>query len=207
MNRAAENVVKCQLRPGAGLSCLFIAFLTAVGCVGCNILPAPPADGIRHFVLSNLPCDQEKFTVPQIVRTWVDTSASLQTSAIMYEKSRLERGFYQYAFWIEPVPDRLKSIVEDALTCHGIYSSQKNGRVLKLFVRDFYHKAMAQPGEVVVRVDVTLLDGSGGSTIGNTQITSTKPVTAFSSSGAVEALDVATHDVVQQILSWLRTIN
>lgn len=173
---------------------------------GCGILPARPPEGVRHFVLSTLPCSKEEFSVSPVSRAWIEASSSLQTSEIMYQRTRLERGFYQYASWIEPIPDRLRSIIEDALACHGIYRPQRNGRILRIHVREFYHSALEEPGEAIIKMDVTLTDGPGGTVLSLTQVASSVPVTDFSSLGAVTALDRATHEAVEKILAWLKTV-
>lgn len=178
---------------------LFVVSILA----GCGLFPSQPTGGVRHFVLSTVPCPEHQFDIPAIAGVSVEAASSLQTSQIMYQKSKLERGYYQYAFWIESVPDRLRTVYDEALACHEHSGVKKDSRVLHLNVRDFYHQAYDPPGEVIVKIDVSITDGPGGAILETTQVSSTVPVEEFSSLGAVQAFDKATHEVVLKSLQWL----
>ncbi len=134
----------------------------------------------------------------------------LGSRKIVFGKRANERGFYQYAAWLEAPPLRLVSLLEQKLERSGGFTSisllSSGARAdleLSLELREFYHDISNEPGVGRVEVRAELLELHRRDVLASRTFTATAAARQYSSEGAVNALSEASQTVVADMTHWI----
>ena len=134
----------------------------------------------------------------------------LNSNRIVFEKSPLTRGYYQLAFWAEPLPRRLTNLFVKSIEDSKIYSSvgkQASAvaaqQLLNCELLDFHHKIVTSPGSVEIGLRCELVNVTNRTLITSKTFRVSTPAESGDSLGAVKAFQVGTSQIIDQLILWL----
>ena len=142
-------------------------FGIALFCNGCGLILGGTA-GVKQYYVLNVP---EVTAVASQKRPYsifladIDCPSYICGKRIVYSREEGTRGFYQYAFWAEPLGSRLKVLFAQFLRLSGLFQdvSQENVptgdfRIVSIRVADFYFDTTKE-GSVAVGIFEYSLSG------------------------------------------------
>lgn len=145
----------------------------------------------------------------RIIVDEVESSSLLKSNSIIFGRDALTRGKYQYSEWETPVPIRVQKLLADALQASNQFSRVAKNEViglpawkLKLEITDFYHDAQNNPGEIVIKIDASLITPKGASTSKPKLFEARKRAQSFNAHGAVMSLNEAIGGLIPEITEW-----
>lgn len=145
----------------------------------------------------------------RIVVDEIESSSLLKNNSIIFGRDALTRSKYQYSEWETPVPIKLQKLLANALQASNQFSTVVRNEViglpawkLKLEITDFYHDAQNNPGDVVIRINASLINPKGTSIARPALFEARRPAFTFNAHGAVVSLNEATAQLIPQITAW-----
>jgi ABC-type uncharacterized transport system auxiliary subunit len=145
----------------------------------------------------------------RIVVDEIEASSLLKSNNILFGRDSLTRGKYQYSEWETPVPIRLQRILANALQTSNQFLRVAENEViglpawkLKVEITDFYHDAQNSPGEIVIRLNASLITPKGASTSTPKLFEVRKPAHSFNAHGAVLSINEAIAQLIPDLVEW-----
>lgn len=129
---------------------------------------------------------------------------------IVFRKSDLERGYYQYAQWDESVSRRFGSLFVRCIDSSGGFSSvgRRSGVgagdfLLTSEIVSFDHAVQNPPGHVIVTLRTELSDVQKHKLCGSNTFEVTAQSSDYSARGAAEAFSKAVADLCGKVSEWV----
>lgn len=184
---------------------------------GCSFNLSSPPEPRRYFVLEELPVSSEGNTLLKIgpesgvLRVKQTRSGGfINSQRVIFSKDNRSRGYYQFAFWVEPPPVMFNRVLLNALDRSGIFSGivRDNSGVpadyeLSTEILDFYHSTIDSPGHVVVSLEAELIDTRNRSVVERRKFRALMEAESFDVEGAVGAFQASFSKLVPELLEWL----
>lgn len=193
---------------------LCLAFLA--GLTACS-LPGTRTQPIRYFVLETpIPIPNAVVATtsrPILLLRDAEAGAFSQSLRLVYSLSPGTLAYYQYAFWNEPPPKRLHTLLRQRLLASGLYAGvvplgagvqgdyQLNFRLL-----DFFHDAAQTPGKAQVKLEVELVERAGARLIGQQTFVASAALSSQDAAAAAVGLGQATDRVLDDVAIWLKGV-
>ena len=196
---------------------LLIASLVYMVMIGCSWPISPPTESRSYFVLQTKPFELGGKTLVSIPATILvrDTRAVpfINGRKIVFARSDISRGYYQFASWAVPPPRAFTDILVEKLEEATIFQSvaRQSSAVsfeyqLNTEIAEFYHGITNAPGEVVISVNVELVDFEQRRIIGKKVFERSEPAESFDVQGAVIGFERATNVLVDELIFWISEI-
>ncbi|MDT3706911.1 MAG: ABC-type transport auxiliary lipoprotein family protein [Thiobacillus sp.] len=143
----------------------------------------------------------------------LDTTAGsfYDTDQIVFSRSAGTRGQYQFARWTERPGKRFAGLMRSRLDRQGAWRVSDTGgyargdMLLDTELVEFYHDAVANPGQVRLVLRAELLDLKQRKLLGRREFEQRVAVASYDAKGAAEASNVAVGRVLDDLLAWLAT--
>ncbi|NOT16689.1 MAG: hypothetical protein HOP20_01310 [Sulfuriferula sp.] len=130
--------------------------------------------------------------------------------ALVFANTANTRGRYQLARWSQRPSSRLGELLFNRLIASQIYTSIAHtdsdivaDRLLTTELLSLYHDASTQPGQVKISVRATLYDNQQHSLLARKTFEQTVPVATFNAAGAASAFNIASTQLIDDMLTWL----
>ena len=187
-------------------------------CLSACSLPFEfSAEESHYFVLEQSELDNgfeiERGAKPlgTLVIRDVDAPNYLNSKRIVFRNRPLSRGYYQYSFWVEPVPNRLTALLREAIDASALFSSvakESSGTRADFLITaslvEFHHDTSSKPGEVEIVLDMQLVDLKTRNVVSSMRVEQSQEVERFEAEGAVRAFEKGVTEVLREIVSWLQ---
>ncbi len=192
------------------LSLVFI-LLSVSGCSfkETNLKPYTYSlEPMVHLTRANAPTRD----VLKIAR--IDAPSGLNSRAILYKQEGAMLP-YKYGTWSETPPLKLQYLIAEALQDQNHFESvisgtsmASNNLVLESVLQNFEEVFDANDNSYVyVNIRFRLIDIKSGNVLGTTRIASKKTVTKQNGAeGTVEAFNLASKEVIEQLAAWINTV-
>ncbi|TCJ14711.1 hypothetical protein EZJ19_09000 [Parasulfuritortus cantonensis] len=188
--------------------------LALLALAGCSALPGP-AQPVTYYVLNDPgPVQPAQAPLPGVLLLReMDVPAFYQEARLAYSRTPGTRGHYEFAYWVEPPAKRLTWLLRQRLEASGAFAGvaplaggivgdyQLNTRLI-----DFYHDAATPPGNVLLLIEAELVRRDKGSLLGRRIFVAQVPVARYDAAGAAAAMDLATTQVLEDIVAWLAKV-
>jgi ABC-type uncharacterized transport system auxiliary subunit len=194
------------------IPCIF-ALCASFCVVSCAITRQPTA--IQFFVLdptislAHHPAGDAR-PVRRIAVAEVEASRLLRDTKIVFAKDSISRGWYQYAEWEEPVPQKLFRLIKKALEQTSQFAAvtdsptlSSNAWSLKINLDEFYHDTKTQPGEVVVQLSASLTAPTSSSQLKTKIFKETRKAKTYDAHGAVLSMNEVVEEILQVLVEWI----
>jgi len=202
-----------------GVSKLILPGLIAACFSACSFNLSSPTEPRQYFVLEELGSPKSDVRAPLgssgadkgIIRVRETSSGRfIDSQRIIFSSGTGVRGYYQFAFWVEPPPEMFSRILENALSQAAMFSTivkDSSGIAadyeLSTVVLDFYHDTSERPGSVFVKVEAEMIDLDDRRVLGRKVFSSKIDADSYDVNGAVDAFQKAVGAVVPEILHWI----
>ncbi|MDB5856823.1 MAG: putative lipoprotein [Ramlibacter sp.] len=137
-------------------------------------------------------------------------SSFYEAQAIVYSGSPGTRSYYQLNRWTEPPSRRLGALLAERLARSGGFDlvaftgeGVKGTLVLSTHLEEMYHDATSGPGFARISLTAVLSDPGQHIVARRRTFTATVPVTTRNAAGAVEGINAATGNVLDQVVAWV----
>lgn len=189
------------------LLCISLCF------TACAITRRPPA--VEFFVLDPaMSFAEAPLNNPQAIRriavAEVEASRLLRDTKIVFARDKYSRGWYQYAEWEEPVPQKLLRLIKRALEQTAQFTAvtdspalNSNTWTLNINLDDFYHDTTTQPGEVIVQLSASLSAPTSSSQLKMKNFKLTRQAKAYDAHGAVLSMNEAVEEILNVLVAWI----
>ncbi|OVE80284.1 hypothetical protein BVY02_00680 [bacterium J17] len=195
---------------------LFVSL--SVSVTGCSLLPDFSPTERRQFLLADTGAEnidsntEESFAEILLIR-YPRASGLVNSHKIVFGRSDIARGSYQYSLWVDPPPQRFEQILRNRIQASKLFSGvvttdssvlgelQLNSEIL-----EFYHDVRKEPGEVVVRVRCDLVDLRTRSLMASKEFESIVVSETYDVDGAVKASVEAVNKIADEITIWLTSL-
>lgn len=193
---------------------LLIALSTLLFLSGCSVKDTPlkpynytlePILKLEHFSAHN----KDVLKV-----AYIDSPNGLNTRAILYKKDGALQP-YKYGTWSETPPLKLQYLITEALMDQHHFDSVVSGTsmaannlVLEPVLQNF-EEIFREDGTsyVYINLRVRLVEIKTGNVLGSIRLLSKKDVTnTDGAAGTVEAFNLATADIIQNLAIWLNEV-
>lgn len=186
--------------------------LFAAAAAGCSVLFGLNAEYTVFYQLPS-PTDVEEVEHELPYRLVLPDARGVgfvSTPRIVFTKSTFEQGYYQFASWVEPPPQRITTLILEELRRTGAFQTVSrvgSGVVgdlqLNLELRDFSHYLDSPPGKGRMEIAAELVDLTTHQSLGQRRFESEAPAASFDSAGAVAALSTVSSTLVKEIVAWV----
>lgn len=186
---------------------LALSLLSACGFSG-------PRQGVTWYVLDDLaqvqPVAQPVWQGTLLLRE-TDAPSFYQRGALVYSLAAGTRGYYQYGRLTEWPAPRITQLLRRRLEAIALFPAvaplasgvegtwQLNTRLL-----DFYHDAVAAPGEVKLILEAELIRRADARLFARTRIEVSAGAPSHDARGAAGAANVAVTRALDQLTAWLQ---
>ena len=202
---------------------LFLLTIVTSNIFGCSFAPGLSSVDNHYYQIpdSYLQSPQEENNQGQtaveptsgcnksLVLKAMASNALLGSKRIVFAPKPYERGFYQYASWVEPPPQRLTAVLRHALESAKEFSSVSDlgsgiraGLVLNTELVEFSHDVEQSPGRVVVSVDADLVEASTREVIKARTFSCSHQVEDFTANGAVKSFIACSEKIIAEVVKW-----
>lgn len=191
----------------------FLMFgLSAFYLSACSSLLGGRAPATRMFVLAAADCSN--FPEKPVINTPIivpqpRASYSLAGQRILFANTGAERSAYQFAEWLEPLPDMARKALVKKLECARIGTmviSQPDradhGLGLSIELIEFYHDTEVVPGHAEVSIKGQLTDLNAQRTKATVTISKRADVKSYDIDGASTALGEALNAALDELVAW-----
>ncbi len=192
---------------------LIFSFIVLAFFAACSVSLGPEAEDKKYYVLESDHAGLVKFGQPLEQNLRVrETEAGrfVNSQRIIFSKNDRSRGYYQFAYWVDPPPKRIGMLLESYLERVGIFSAvfRESSGVpadfeLRTEILDFRHHIASSPGEVVVSINAELVSLVDREIVAKKNFTVSKDVADFNAEGAIEAFSLASNEVLSLISTWV----
>ena len=145
---------------------------------------------------------------------YIDAPSGLNSRAILYKKEGAMQP-YKYGTWSETPPMKLQHLIAEALQDQNHFDSvlsgtsmASNNLVLEPVLQNF-EEVFRENGTSYVHVSLRfrLVEIKSGEVLGSVKLASKKEVTNTNgAAGVVEAFNLATADVIQNLAIWINGV-
>ena len=181
--------------------------------LACGPLIPAPQDTTTYFVIDELePTKPTTATAPSNAELLVretQTSRFLNSNKIVFSDDPTKRGYYQLAKWVESPARRISTLLINRLEATAVFSSvAKLGSAalgnyqLNSELSEFYHDIEDRPGRGVIEISVEVLDLKKRNVINRKRFKKALDVKSYNVSGAVDALTLASNQILDEIVAW-----
>lgn len=186
-----------------------------LGLVGCS-LPGAREQAIRYFVLETPDVARvaaSDASRPVLLLRDAEAGVFVQSLRLIYSRAPGTQAYYQYAFWTEPPPKRLQTLLRQRLLASGLYGGvtplgagvqgdfQLNFRLL-----DFFHNAAMTPGQAEVRLEAELIERGSGRLLAQRTFAAQAILPSQDAAAAAAGLGRASGEVMDAIVAWLNAV-
>jgi cholesterol transport system auxiliary component len=140
----------------------------------------------------------------------IRTSSFDDNDKLVFARTANTRAVYQLARWSERPSSRLNELLFSRLSNSRVYanivpddSDVIADRLLTADLLSFYHDASTQPGQVNVRMRVTLYDNLQHILIAQRVFEQDVVVKTYDAAGAATAFNLATTALLDDVVNWL----
>lgn len=192
---------------------IFCFALTLIAPSGCGpLLGAQRADQSFFVLIDDGKVSEQTFNRYPLHLLIRDTKANsfINSHKIIFSEETSTRGYYQFARWVEPPPDRFTLLLIDRLeraeifnTVSRLASSSLGDIQLNTEITEFYHNIDSMPGEVVIRVNAEVLNLGNRKKVLKKNFSKKIEVESYSASGAVDAFSIAVNQLLDEMLTWV----
>lgn len=189
----------------------YIILLVVVMLTGCVNLGGETRPSTTYILL-----DTQSAPVaitPQAQTLMVATMRSTgfdDNDKLVFARSANTRSVYQLARWSERPSSRLNELLFSRLINSRVYanivpddSDVTADRLLTADLLSFYHDASTQPGQVIVRMRVTLYDNLQHVLISQRIFEQVVALKTYDAAGAATAFNLASTALLNDIVAWL----
>ena len=196
----------------SALVCLAL-FIVSTPYFGCS-LGLDAKSGEKKFYVISL--DENGFTQSytkrpvRVLLHSVSSSPLVSTQRIIFGDDPTTRGYYQFAFWAEPPPQRFSQLLQRKLELAGLFESVATRTSATLAdyqinteIINFYHNIEDRPGRAEVTLRVALVDLSTRNIIASRYFTKSIRASAYNVGGAVKGFTQAVNEILIELVDWL----
>ncbi len=144
----------------------------------------------------------------------IDATSNLNTRAILYKKDGALLP-YKYGIWSETPPLKLQHLITEALQDQNHFaavvsgtSMASNNLVLEPILQHF-EEVFKEDGTsyILVTLRARLVEVKSGMVLGSKKFSQQKEVTNTNGAqGVVEAFDMATSEIIQELSTWVSSL-
>jgi cholesterol transport system auxiliary component len=193
-----------------------ITALLLLGLAGCS-LPGAREQAIRYYVLDTpLPeavAESGEAERPVLLLRDAEAGVFTQSLRLVYRREPGTQAYYQYAFWTEPPPRRLQTLLRQRLLVSGRYAGVvplgagvRGDYQLNFRLIDFFHDASVTPGRAVVKLEAELLERGSGRLLAQRAFSAEAGLTAQDASAAAVGLASASAQIIEAMTNWLASV-
>jgi cholesterol transport system auxiliary component len=199
----------------------FLAALALLvgGCVNIGEKASGPA--VVYYVLSDPALKDAdppgakapaESSVPTLLVLDTTAGSFYDTDQLVFSRSAGTRGQYQFARWTDRPGKRFAGLMRARLDRQGTWQvSDAGGYVrgdllLDTELVEFYHDAASNPGQVRLVLRAELLDLKQRKLLGRHVFEQQAPLASYDAKGAAEASNVAVGRVLDDLATWLATL-
>ena len=197
----------------------FVLVFLLLGLAGCS-LPGAREQAIRYFVLE-APSSPSAVVAPAasqaprpvLLLRDAEAGVFVQSLRLIYSRVPGTQAYYQYAFWTEPPPKRLQTLLRQRLLASGLYGGvvplgagvqgdyQLNFRLL-----DFFHNAATTPGQAEVKLEADLVERGSGRLLAQRTFAAQTILPSQDAAAAAAGLGRASGEVIEAMMVWLNAV-
>lgn len=180
---------------------------------GCGPLIGAKRADKSFFVLSDdkkVPEGElRRYSLRLLVR---DTKANrfINSHKIIFSEKEYTRGYYQFAHWVEPPPERFTLLLINRLERAEVFgnvsrlaSSTLGDLQINTEIVEFYHNIADMPGDVVIRVNAELFDLKDRRSSQKKSFSRSVEVSSYSAAGAVKAFSKGVNEILDEMVVWV----
>lgn len=183
-----------------------LALLTSSAALaGCSGILGE-ARGVSYYTIQHEDCVVDEGSSAAVVEVSdFESEPFLNGARIVFSRSRLERGFYQFSNWSKSPPEAVSDLLRRGIECDSALSLALPGVAPDIMLHgeliDFRHDIESEPGvaRVEIKVIAELSDRSE-----SRYFRYAVAVPDFSAAGAVQAFSQATTQFESELLQWLK---
>ena len=195
--------------------------LVLAGCVNLgakNDAPAPVYYVLNDPAVAAAPMPPRD-TVPRVeshapTLLVLDTTAGsfYDTDQLVFSRSAGTRGQYQFARWTERPGKRFADLMRARLDGLGAYRVAAAGGyvrgdlLLDSELVEFYHDAAHEPGQLRLVLRAELVDLKRRTLLGRRVFEQQVPLASYDAAGAAQASSVAVGRALDDLTTWLATL-
>lgn len=141
------------------------------------------------------------------------TGGFYDTDQLIFSRSPVTRGQYQFARWTERPGKRFADLMRTRLDHQGSYHVTAAGGyvrgdlLLDTELIEFYHDAVSEPGQVRLALRAELVDLKQRKLLGRRVFEQQVALTRYDAAGAAEASSLAVSRVLDELTPWLATLH
>lgn len=190
-----------------------------LGLVGCS-LPGARDQAIRYFVLeaSALPpalvvAPASEAPRPVLLLRDAEAGVFVQSLRLIYSRVPGTQAYYQYAFWTEPPPKRMQTLLRQRLLASGLYggvvplgAGVQGNYQLNFRLLDFFHNAATTPGLSEVKLEAELVERGSGRLLSQRSFAAQAVLPSQDAAAAAAGLGRASSEVMEAMIVWLNEV-
>ncbi|MCB0310505.1 MAG: membrane integrity-associated transporter subunit PqiC [Bdellovibrionales bacterium] len=183
---------------------------------GCSLWPENNATPKNFFQLEGNSCSkaQKTLSTKSLLLNQIYTSPPFNTNSIIFKKTELSLGSYQYSFWVAPISSQLAEILLEEIECAGLFRNVTirsrtilPDLILNAELLDFTHVTSKTPSEVSVALRLELIDQAQRRIIGSKLLKERETVEGFNAQAAVRSFSRASSRILKESVKWLGEIS
>lgn len=190
------------------LSLLFL--LTA-----CSTRELPPVSVYTLQVMQAPPAKPRQPDVtkskPTLKLGNIQSARPFTTTQMLYTKTGLDQNSFAYSRWSDSPVSLLRQLLAEKLSRSNLFAAVlptdaivRSNLLLEGNLLDFSLHMERDKAEGVVEIRFLLLDKGHGKVLSNQLFSATVPVASANPANTATALDQATSQIADQLLSWLK---
>jgi cholesterol transport system auxiliary component len=190
-----------------------MAFLLA-GCINVGDRTAAPT--VVYYVLNDPAPPAAALPVradaPTLLVLDTATGSFYDTEQLIFSNSPGTRGQYQFARWTERPGKRFAELMRVRLDRQGAWHVSTAGGyvrgdlLLDTELIEFYHDAVAQPGQVRLVLRAELVDLKQRKLLGRRVFEQQVALTTYDAAGAAQASSQAVSQALDELTAWLASL-
>ena len=179
----------------------------------CSFDIGTPTDPKKYFVLNEVPAEncRTKSNINSILRVReMRAGRFIDSQRIVFSSNARTRGYYQFAFWVDPPPRRISFLLESALDDSRFFNAvvrESSGIAadyeLVTEIIDFYHDTEKRPGSAKIKVQAELVDLSNRQVKARKVFYAEANASSYNVEGAIDGFQSALNEVIVGIIFWI----
>lgn len=188
-------------------------FLIFLFLSGCSFGLGAPTDPKQYFVLNEVPAQlcKTQSQVDKIIRVReMEAGRFIDSQRIIFSSDSRTRGYYQFAFWVDPPPRRMSFLLESALDSSELFSGvvrESSGIAadyeLVTEIIDFYHDTGERPGRAKIKLQAELVDLTNRQVKARKIFFSDGKASSYNVEGAIDGFQSALEEVITGVVFWI----
>lgn len=197
-----------------------VVIVLLFGLAACS-LPGARKQAIRYFVLETPVLDtpapvaaaSSDASRPVLLLRDAEAGVFVQSLRLIYSRKPGTQAYYQYAFWTEPPPKRLQTLLRERLQASGLYAGVvplgagvQGDYQLNFRLRDFFHNAATTPGRAEIKLEADLIERGSGRLLAQRSFAAQAVLPSQDAAAAAAGLGRASAEVMDAMLLWLNAV-